>query len=311
MFVKEAEDKAPASPQLSSSPLERLPLELRLKIYQAYLDSPILEHQENLRHEDITRAHPNIAQYKFYRQDPNEGSGFWSPFGMTMTSQWALNSSVIYEMRGLERRSPAALWHVGGMIAAEARDFMVNERMRFVFTNEGFMNQLKAKFRDWQKWAQAHTTQGVRKAYMDVEYCLEGTDSDHISLHDSHHPLFKIEILDKGGTLRVTSLYQIAPKLVELTESAIKMTFMHGGSAGPRTARFGGRDIFHVIESLLAVPALVKVKQLDDSFLWQICLEPRDVDGPAGDNVNSVTRKDIRRPSTYRHVVAVLELDVT
>lgn len=58
---------------------------------------------------------------------------FWAPFSVTSVFQ----SKDVYTgpQRIVKKWGAPALWQVSGPVAAEAHDYMFNERMRLVFTS--------------------------------------------------------------------------------------------------------------------------------------------------------------------------------
>lgn len=213
----------------AKSPLERLPPELRIKIYQFYLDSPIIEYQEQFHHDKVLQRKPCTTKAPLYRKGAHEGTGFWSPFGSTMHVLHFSRHVQTYP--GVEMWSAPALWEVGGHVWREAQDYMLNERMRIAFTEIQTIQDLIRTHDAWKGTLRAEVKRSVRKLYLDVNYYdpVLTLEPNHENLRCSRDPLFKVELLDEGRTLRVMSLYppvewqneMIKRKLASLFEDAL------------------------------------------------------------------------------------------
>lgn len=296
-----------ASPQSTSSPLERLPFELRLRIYQAYLDSPNLEHKEQLYQEKLKRE--RLASWHSW-YGPNVSCGFWSPFGTATTTGGApYGTSILWE-RSVGWASPA-LWHVGGPIAAEAKNYMFNERLKFNFTS---LDLLEPTTRRFAKWLRTSAVKAVRKTFVDVIYDIEMVDIH--DLRDRHHPLFKVEIRDEGTALRVLSLYRINSDQVSVWQSYLHRAFGHLNLESKELRKYDGEDIMRVVQQLLRYmenhdPVVHAPFELDEPIIWQVCLGPEDIDEPMKEGMKFNLSERLKRPSIYRHVVAELGLEST
>lgn len=316
-------------PRQTTSPLERLPLELRLKIYQAYLDSPHLEYLDQRVHEWIQREHRkdinklSITEAAYYRQDPNEGSGFWSPFGITACT----DAEKRVRLMGFPDITPwavPALWHVGGPIASEARDYMINERMRLVLTEPKALYILKVVLEDWfsnerredvvDMWFRNDkltNLAAIKKLYIDVDYCLSEfiAPKQKRGLRDRRTPLFKIEIRDEGSKFRVSTLYKLAADQFWTTSWTVQKAIKEKLA---QPIHFDGTDIVKVVKALL--PDIESKgqprwfmdedgdRQLAMGRYWEVDLAEGDLRKLQKGETASVQDRLIR-PATYEHVI--------
>lgn len=305
------------TPQKPTSPLERLPPEIRLKIYQAYLDSPIVEYEDCLDYDRRFCGYEGLMSASLLRDwksDANEGSGFWSPFGVSITMcRSSKNDPDPVPWPGVLRWRCTALWHVGGPIGGEARDYMFNERMKFSLVDGLRFTETTHEFYEFYERVREREAKTLRKAFFDVTYFAQSERYD--SLHHRHYPLFKIEIQDKCRTLRVLSLHELVPTEVSRCKTAVDFYFeiIYPG----RKQDFDGDDIMAAICQLFeAAMALWRGVDLDDrerfacwgddSTIFQVSsdVEPLPMKG-----CNVPKNQRVERPSTYRHVVTEVKLE--
>lgn len=298
--------------QQLTSPLERLPLELRLRIYQAYLLNPNREYKDRLRYEKYARNNPTDPM-----QD-DDANGVYTPFGIG-TQNWMFKDDD--DWRAITRRSPPALWQVGGLIASEARDYMLNERLNFECTDVWKRKEIVGEFDDFQAWMHHREAGGIRKAHLDAGFYCRSIGSSSMESYGvkTDFPLFKIETRDEGNSLTISSLYKLVDEQVAMLSQALGKAV--GGCLGhPRTERFSGRDILEVVGQLLHVEDEIcnRFFDFDDDSLaddinssspsWTVCLGADEVEKPIHGQHEKLPNERIVRKTKYSYEVIELRV---
>lgn len=342
--------------------LNDLPPELILKIYQTYLDSPILEYHDRVRGQtDLSRLHDYLQarcndslarlgfgcrfEAKIDIQDHNMGSGFWSPF-LTQVDVTVPSAGYVPPLApSIVRQAAPAIWHIGGPFAARARQYIFGERMRTTFVESPRQprNQLISTFKQWREQLPLQDACSVRKMHVEFEYTAtellqpqEPARPDPprvLDIRHHRHPLFKIEVLDEGRCLRVSSLCKLTPELIELVQKRLRTCPMFEKTTIPFACDFRGEDLLDVVEALQDIEMTnrgpveysllrsIRMTRRKTPIFWQVTLgethadeyKKAIVEEDMGRGVKDVQldrskMEELDLATTHNHVVAEMRL---